>query len=114
MSKHRNETGGLPMFQPPPEPQAYARRTDPETSQDAAASVRVTEGQAEVLDFFMMWGPMPDHLMVSMAEGISTRQSPSGLRTRRAELVTKGLLVWAERWVRLPSGRRARVWRIPR
>lgn len=89
MSKRQNQLGGLPMW----EEKAAARRTDPETSHEAAAKVRVTDNQTEVLELFKwVGGPCPDQLIVALAPKRGCKQSPSGLRTRRHELVTKGYL----------------------
>ena len=39
---------------------ALARTTDPQTSHDAAKTVRVTDGQMAVYSEFRMYGPMTD------------------------------------------------------
>jgi hypothetical protein len=39
------------------------------------------------------------------------RQSLSGLRTRRSELVKKGLVEWTGDYETLNTGRRARIWK---
>jgi hypothetical protein len=44
---------------------------------------------------------------------IYPRQSESGLRTRRRELVDMGLVVDTGRTETLPSGRKAIVWGVP-
>ena len=112
MTSRLNQTGGLPMFAN--EPETRARATDPETSHQAAESVRgnLRESQETVLELFRTWGPMTDHTMVRKADKLSVRQSPSGLRSRRAELVAMGLLEHTGGWQELPSGRKARVWRL--
>lgn len=94
------------------EPKAKARATDPETSHEAAASVKVRESQRDVLKVLREFGPLTDMGISRWSHKFGIRQSPSGLRTRRKELVNKGLVEWTGRWERLPSGRRARVWRV--
>src|SRR5690606_39258978 len=100
---------------PAPRP-AKARRTDPETSHAAAASLtvdtlRVT--QAAVLRFIQENGSMTDVALVEdypQHADDYPRQSPSGLRSRRAELVAGGLVEDPGQRVRLESGRQAIVW----
>ena len=74
---------------------AHARRSDPETSHAAAASLsseKLRASQAEVLRLLREHGPMTDLDLIELAEESQTRQSDSGLRTRRKELVVKGLV----------------------
>src|SRR5690349_19418442 len=81
-------------------PQAHARRTHPQTSHAAAASVHnIRESQAYVFSFFKSYGPMTDEQLqarISRANSGTSFQtvklSPSGIRTRRSELVTLGML----------------------
>lgn len=90
---------------------AVARRTDPETSQQAAESIdakRLRESQEEVLATFHRLGPMTDQELVARYTGLA--QSTSGLRTRRHELVEKGLLRDSGLRRKLESGRLAVVW----
>lgn len=94
-------------------PQAVARRTDPGTSWQAARSVdRIRESQAQVLAILRRYGPMTDEEIASVAatwpEG--TRQSPSGLRTRRAELVDLGVVKDSGLRGKTRSGRSTIVW----
>lgn len=89
---------------------AYARRTDPETSHAAAASVKVRASQLAVLRFIEREGPMTDEHLVQTYDG-EPAQSPSGLRTRRKELVDQGLIEWTGELARMSTGRQARVWR---
>lgn len=99
---------------------ASARWGDPETSHDAARSVSaLTEKRAAVLrtirDFQKrsdIWHPEAVGATdVDVAAWyIGPSQSPSGLRTRRAELVDLGLVWDSGQRVRLPSGRMAIVW----
>ena len=78
-----------------PEPKAVARRTDPSTSWEAARAVtRLTAKQDEVHDLFRFGGPMTDEEAAGRYSSLhdTEGQSPSGLRTRRSELVARGLL----------------------
>jgi hypothetical protein len=93
---------------PAPAPVAHARNSDPDTSHAAARSVRhIRESQAEVLALFRAHGPMTDELARTVYRG---HQSPSGLRTRRSELVGRGQLVDTGRRVVGATGRRMVVW----
>jgi hypothetical protein len=88
---------------------AHARRSDPATSHDAAASVRVRQSQRAVLRMFLAYGPMTDtELVVRTAEIMSA----SGARTRRSELVDKGFVEDSGPRVKLPTGRLAIVWKV--
>lgn len=95
------------------EPVAVARRTDPSTSWEAARSVTgIRKSQLDVLDTFR-YGPMTDEEAWSVYEGIPhrRRQSVSGFRTRRAELVKARLIEDSgERRVG-STGRRMIVWK---
>jgi hypothetical protein len=118
---------------PPPEPmpigqmrlladEAHARRTDPDTSHAAAASVNdIRRSQIAVLSFFQHEGDFHDYALwirYNEARGIRPddypRQSPSGLRTRRSELVDAGLVKKSGRKVKMPSGRSSHVWTLVR
>lgn len=90
-----------------------ARNTDPETSHAAARSVTgVTERQRALLALFRHFGPMTDVEIAENYPASFPKQSPSGLRTRRAELVEQGLVRWDGFTRTLPSGREARVWLV--
>lgn len=99
---------------------AHARRSDPSTSHQAAASLTVDAlraSQAAVLAALRAAGPMTDVTLVDWyveaAKGDPDypRQSQSGIRSRRAELVAGGLVEDTGQRVRLDSGRQAIVWR---
>lgn len=74
-----------------------ARRTDPDTSHLAAASVRsLTENQAAVYRVLLL-GPMNDEEIAAAYENVRQSwqlplQAPSGLRTRRDDLRKAGLI----------------------
>lgn len=91
------------------------RHSDPSTSHDAAASVtNTTEKQRVVLMLLHEYGPMTDHDLLEQYDGMPglrlPYQSQSGIRTRRAELVDRGLAYDTGERRRLPSGRRGIVW----
>lgn len=90
---------------------AKARNTDPITSHLAAESVRdVTATQEYVLKALRK--ARTDVELVEAYNSLKTapRASESGIRSRRAELVRKGMVVDTGRRVRLDSGRYAIVW----
>lgn len=91
---------------------AKARRTDPLTSHQAAASVSdITEKQRAVLAVISALQPVSDDVIVShYMAGDRPKQSPSGIRTRRSELVAAGY-VEACGWTVLLSGRKAQLWK---
>lgn len=98
---------------------ARARASDPSTSHAAAASIDdLPTRQREVLDVFHRWqGGMTDVQLVERYDAVARlsskrRQSPSGVRSRRAELVTQGFLRDSHRKRKLPSGRQAIVWEL--
>ena len=90
---------------------AVARNTDPDTSWEAAQSVGdVRRSQQEVFDLIRRAGGTTDEELLMLAKVQGIRQSPSGLRTRRAELVDKGLVRDSGRRTRGRTGRRMIVW----
>lgn len=93
----------------------FARRTDPKTSHDAAASVdeiKATDTQRAILAILKV--PMTDVDLVftygvAFINGRAPRASESGIRSRRAELADRGLVVPVG-YETLASGRKAIVW----
>lgn len=90
-----------------------ARASDPDTSHEAApdpgtrrGQERMTAGQEIVLAALRDTGPVTDEALVECLAG---RLSPSGVRTRRAELERLGRVVRVGESV-TASGRRAIVW----
>lgn len=82
-----------------PHVQARARKTDPVTSHEAAAShapLELNEKRRAVLAVLRTVGPMADEQWIGeyfdRMDGGLLAQSQSGLRTRRAELVEMGLV----------------------
>lgn len=95
-------------------PRARARRSDPMTSQLAAASVeRIRESQRTILELLRCQGPATDPEILARLRRLPGRfqMSESGARTRRSELVARGLARDSGRRARLPSGRMAIVWK---
>jgi len=88
-----------------------ARTMDPETSHEAAESVRnVTTTHEYVLRALRRPRTDPELLEAYRQFKRAPRASESGIRSRRAELVRAGLVRDSKRRVRLESGRRAIVW----
>jgi len=83
--------GGEPVEKPP---YTRHRKTDPDTSREAAYKVapNLRASQLEVLALFRKYGEMTDYQLVVWAGVAGCRQSTSGLRTRRSELVESGHL----------------------
>lgn len=104
-----DEGGVLATGVVPPEV-AHARTTDPETSHEAAETVDVRTSQAEVLRLLEL-GPATDEELAGRAYRKGVRMSPSGLRSRRAELVDKGLAEHTGEHKLTKAKRRTRVWR---
>jgi hypothetical protein len=91
-----------------------ARVTDPGTSWAAAGSVSettITRTKKAILRALEQ-GPMTDEQIAAAVGPAYT--SPSGLRTRRKELVAGSLVRDSGRQTRLPSGRWAILWELDR
>lgn len=99
-------------------PVARARSADPDTSHAAAASLTsdaIRRSQQAVLRVLRDRGPMTDTSLVNEYEvqawkGAAPKQSPSGIRTRRKELVEMGFVQAAGKKELLDSGRYAHTW----
>lgn len=96
---------------------AVARRDDPPTSWAAANSidpVELTDRQRHVYECIRYFGPATDtEIAVFYFNSGRPWQSPSGLRTRRAELVDRGLIVDTGTTRPTPAGRQSIVWAVP-
>lgn len=91
---------------------AVARSDDPETSWEAADSVRCGAGQRSWIVVTMMMEPGRMWSDSDLFTAYPGRKSPSGLRTRRAELVRLGWVEDSGERIVLPSGRRSILWRL--
>ena len=99
---------------------AKARKSDPTTSHEAAKSVRnITATQQRILDVLEGYGPMNDEQLFEIFDyqfrkaGLP-RVSESGLRSRRSELVARGLVVDSGERQKMASGRNSIVWKAVR
>ena len=91
------------------------RRSDPETSREAAekATERTTATQRAILWLLKRWGPKTDEEIVddlNRHHRLIAFISPSGCRSRRAELVALGLVRFSGRFGVTAAGNRARIW----
>jgi len=88
---------------------AHARNSDPITSLEAADSVRdITGAQQKVLEAFQRHGPMTDEQLIALGLGLS----PSGTRSRRAELVDRRLLRDSGVTTLTASKRKTIIWEL--
>jgi hypothetical protein len=126
--KHIDQTDLLSGTTPPPANSGPATRAgDPETSRAAArrASDDMTKKQLGVLTVFQMFGALTDEELVDKYEehvrALSKRpefadllpiQTPSGIRSRRAELVRLGYLVPTGQKRRMRTGGEGAVHRL--
>ena len=101
------------------QPRAHARRTDPHTSHQAAASVaRIRESQQFILGVLREYGAQgcgmvdDELIMAANSKAAGRRMSVSGIRTRRSELVQLGLVRDSGKRKRLPSGRLSIIWAV--
>lgn len=93
-----------------------ARKTDPTTSHDAGTTVTTTtinRTQQLIIDTLRNEGPCTDeelcqHIAAATAQPVSV----SGIRTRRSELVTAGIVVDTDTGRPTRTGRMAIVWGI--
>ena len=89
-----------------------ARTSNPETSHQAAASVKhLTQTKLFVLKALSK--PRHDNEMVRIYRAYKTSPmaSDQGIKSRRAELVAEGFVEDSGKRVVLPSGRKSIVWR---
>ncbi|MEE9490551.1 MAG: hypothetical protein V3V91_08960 [Thermoplasmata archaeon] len=99
-------------------PHTRHRKTDPDTSQDAAYSLKdVRESQRLVLDVIKECGPLCDRdiytcleLNHDAVEGDGHVMSTSGARTRRSELVEMGFVKDSGKRALTPGGGNTILW----
>lgn len=91
-----------------------ARNSDPETSHEAAASVKnVSDIQQKILDIFKSTnGLLHDEEIYATLKRQNVKVSTSGARTRRSELVKMNRLKDSGMRFKLATGRRAILWQL--
>lgn len=94
----------------------YARETDPQTSHDAAASVKnLTETKQHILQILSLADRTDEELILKYTIWGTNNGwkwvSESGIRSRRAELVKAGLVIDSGKRKTLNTGREAIIWR---
>jgi hypothetical protein len=95
----------------------HARTLDPSTSHQAAASILDTRTTMRVILQILAKGSATDEVIGYVYDGLvdadrAPMASPSGLRSRRAELVDLELVEDSGERRPLSTGRRAIVWQI--
>jgi hypothetical protein len=99
------------------EPRAYARRTDPETSWEAARSVaNIRDTQWIIWRTLIEAGPKTDGdlfplILENHQKKFDKPISSSGARTRRHELQIIGLVEFTGDFGKTDGGRPTRIWR---
>lgn len=98
--------------------QAHARKSDPVTSHQAAASVvNIGRTREAIRSILKQFGPQTDEQIWSnyqrewIHKGATQTASPSGLRSRRAELVRMGFVVEAGTG-KTAAGRACAIWKL--
>ena len=102
---------------------AHARINDPETSHEAAASIPdVSQLQQRLMYLFTVAKDAGDYSLTDeelvayysrMRKSVGwSRATDQSIRSRRAELVTKGYVVFNGDYGITVNGRRTRAWRL--
>ena len=97
---------------------AHARRTDPQTSYDAAAKVVNLGRTREAILDILKYTSLPDESIVEIYQsrvfsGFDIpKASESGIRSRRAELVKMGLVRNSGFKATIKSGNKAIAWEL--
>lgn len=100
----------MPLFE-----QAHARNSDPETSHAAASKVTnlgpVRDG---IINALYTFGPQTDEGLAAIFKKWAAfpKCSPSGLRSRRSELVTLGFIEDSGEVGKTEFGNDAIIWRL--
>jgi len=87
-----------------------ARNSDPATSHHAAASVRGLRETQRMILSVLATGPATDEEIAERLALAGVHVSPSGARTRRSELVRRGLVVDTGERLLTRSRRQTIVW----
>lgn len=95
-----------------------ARATDPWTSKDAAMRAAVAPLQDRLIYLFEQTFPMTDDELIAEYSRAASHlhwapASPSGIRSRRSELVHMGYLIDTGKTRLTTTGRHSIVWGLP-
>lgn len=72
----------------------------------------MTTHQKQVMHMLAEYGPLPDHVLVPLAQHLAdVPMSSSSIRSRRAELAKLGRVEQVGQ-IEMPSGRGAAVWAV--
>ena len=90
------------------------RTLNPSTSHQAEKSVgKLADSYRIILDIFRTYGPMNDETLIATWKSKAEKYaSDSGIRSRRSELVSAGLIVDSGERQKMRSGRDSIVWSI--
>ena len=90
----------------------FARRTDPDTSQQAAASVHVNQREQDVIDVLARIGEGNSYdICNAMSRMRGTYEIPSNITSRISSLVAKGKLEICGK-KKSPMGRKCHVYKL--
>ena len=92
---------------------AYARHSDPETSHEAAKSVKdITALQERIILLLERYGPLTDHELIESFRSAYPlfKATDQSIRSRRAELRDEGRVFFSGLFGKTPSGRESRKW----
>jgi hypothetical protein len=96
--------------------EAHARREDPETSHEAAASVTpesISIQKRNIISTLRKLQLASDRQIIrAYHRDFGKRVSEQSIRSRRNELTKAGLIEWSGKFQTPPSGRRERLWRL--
>ncbi len=106
--RHGREPAACPFCHSPPR----ARSGDPDTSHEAARSAAPAAGsiRANVLEVLRDSKPLTDEELVASFRRRGLAGTPSGIRTRRSELVAQGRVVRYPIDGETAAGRRSARW----
>jgi hypothetical protein len=91
---------------------ARVRRSDPETSHEAADTSDVEASIGAVLDTLAQYGPMSDSVLHFLMVSLGYRYTDTRVRTARAALVKLGKVEHTGVYGQTVSGRRTRIWAV--
>lgn len=89
-----------------------ARKRDPKTSKMAANRLDLSKGQKKVMVAFRSFGSMTDEELIENLAKLNLDLTPSGARSRRAELVKKGAIKDSGQTRPGSTGNKMTVWEI--